>query len=193
LPSRRARPEIPYWRSNRELALAVGRHRRDRRALVERQLLALALAVDRPAGGDEDDPVALRRARRPEHVGGAADVDRGVEGRVLERLADVDLGGQVEDGLGPTLGGQRAQRRGVADVELDQLGARRQRPLEVDQASGREVVDDRHLVPARQQSVDQIRADKSRAAGDQASHCGADPMGIGWVQARDRLRAAWEG
>ncbi len=87
----------------RELALAVGRERRDRRRLVERQLLAFALAVDRAAGGDEDDPSALGAARRLEHVGGAADVDGGVEGRVDERLADVDLGGQVEDRLGSLL------------------------------------------------------------------------------------------
>ena len=38
-----------------------------------------------------------------EHVGGAADVDRGVEEGVGEGLADVDLGGEVEDPLGPLL------------------------------------------------------------------------------------------
>ena len=65
---------------------------------------------------------------------------------------------------------QRGQRGAVADVELDQLGAGRQRPVEVLAAAGREVVDDRHLVAAREQRVDQIRADEAGAAGDQSLH-----------------------
>ena len=81
----------------RVLALPVGGHRRDRRRLRQRQLLPLALAVDRAAGGDEDEAPCAGGARRLQHVGGAADVDRGVEGGVGDRLAHVDLGGEVED------------------------------------------------------------------------------------------------
>jgi hypothetical protein len=58
----------------------------------------------------------------------------------------------------------------VADVGLDQLGARRQRPVEVLAPPGREVVDDRHLVAAREQRVDQVGADEAGAAGDQSPH-----------------------
>ncbi len=122
------------------------------------------------------------RARCLQHVGGAADVDRGVEGRVLERFADVDLGGEVEDRLGLAVGGDLAQRPAVADVELEQLSARRQRSLEVDPPPGDEVVDDRHLVAAHEQRVDQIRADESRSASYQAPHQGADPNRDCWAR-----------
>ena len=71
---------------------------------------------------------------------------------------------------GCAAGDQLGQRRRLADVELGQLGARRQRPVEVLAPPGREVVDHRHLVAAREQRVDQVRPDEAGAAGDQCLH-----------------------
>src|SRR6476619_2221758 len=65
-----------------ELALAIGREGSDRGALVEWQLLSLALAVDGATGRDEDDAGRVGRSHRLQQVCGAADVDRRVEGRV---------------------------------------------------------------------------------------------------------------
>jgi hypothetical protein len=109
----------------------------------------------------------------------AADVDRGVEGRVGDRSAHVDLCRQVKHHLGRRRRDPFGQRRRIADVELDQLGPRRQRAVEVLAPPGGEVVDHGHLVAPRQQRVDQIRADEAGAAGDQSLHTRADPMGIG--------------
>ncbi len=167
----------------RVLRLAVAGERRDRRRLGQRQLLVGALAVERAAGGDEDDPADPGRARRLEHVGGAADVDRGVEVGVLDRFAHVDLGGEVEDQLGTRLGEDGADRGVVADVDLGQPGAARERAVEVHPTPGREVVEHGHLVATGEQGVDQIRADESGAAGHESPHQAADPKRIGRRQA----------
>ena len=53
-----------------------------------------------------------------------------------------------------------------------------QRPVEVLPASGREVVDDRHLVAAGEQRVDQVRPDESRSTCDEAPHTSVDPRAL---------------
>jgi hypothetical protein len=54
--------------------------------------------IFRGRGVDETDP--LDRARGLEQVDRALDVHASVEGRVGDRAAHVDLGGEVEDGVG---------------------------------------------------------------------------------------------
>ena len=76
----------------------------------------------------------------------------------------------MEDDLGPLGSGQLLERGAVADVGLDQLRAGSKRSVEVLPLAGREVIDDDHLVAAREQGVDQIRADKPRAACHQSLH-----------------------
>ena len=88
-------------------------------------------------------------------------------GRVGGRLAHVDLGGQVEDDLGRRAPDQVAHRLGVADVELDELGAGADRAVEVLAPAGREVVENGHLVAPLEQGVDEVRADEAGAARDQ--------------------------
>src|SRR5262249_50801720 len=125
-------------------------------------------AAPRRAGG----------ARGLEDGRGAADVDRGVERRVRDRLADVDLRREVKDDLRPGLAGQLEHRLAFADVGLDQPRARGQRLLEVLAAAGGEVVADRHLLAAPDQRGAQARPHESRPTCDEASHTNADPRAL---------------
>src|SRR4051794_26152157 len=89
------------------------------------------------AGGDEAAPPTARRPPRLQHVGGAADVDRGVEGRIVQRSADVDLGGQVEYPLRLALAREGAQLPPLADVQLDQRRSGGEGGIEVGRAARR--------------------------------------------------------
>ena len=60
----------------------------------------------------------------------------------------------------------------VADVGLLEAGAARQRAAEVLALAGGQVVDDRDLVAAIEERVDEVRADEAGAAGDQGTHGG---------------------
>ena len=78
--------------------------------------------------------------------------------------------------------GERAlQGRLVADVRLEQPGARVEAgALQALRIEGIEVVDDRHLVAAIEQRLDQVRSDEPRAAGHQDA-----------LQAALRSESAW--
>ena len=91
--------------------------------------------------------------RRGEHVGGPDDVDRGVVAGLLHRRLHVGLRGEVEDDVG--LDDER-----LADVVLDEVRGQRSRSSRL---PGGEVVDDRHVVAARHQGVDEVRTDEPRA------------------------------
>ena len=108
------------------------------------------------------------RASGLEDVHRADDVDLGVEDRPLDRRTDVGLRGEMEDDVRPELRAERLDR-GIADVELVELGA----GGEVLARAGREVVDNVHLVPAREQRVDDMGADEPRAACDERTHYAA--------------------
>ena len=69
---------------------------------------------------------------------------------------------------------QVGHRLGVADVDLDQLGAGGDRAVEVLAPPGGEVVENGHLVAPLEEGVDEVRADEAGAAGDQSPHRGAD-------------------
>ena len=82
----------------------------------------------------------------------------------LDRDAHVDLGGEVEADLRPRVVEHLAEP--VADVALDEpraLGHVLALPV-------REVVDDRHLVAAREQRLDDVRADEPGAPCDDRPH-----------------------
>ena len=68
------------------------------------------------------------------------------------------------------LGEDPLDRIRVADVDFVQQRAGGQRWLEVRSLSGTQIVDHRHPVATREQSVDKIRADEPGAAGDDAVH-----------------------
>ena len=90
--------------------------------------------------------------------------------RVGERAAHVDLGGEVEDRLGRDGDHELGERGAVAHVGALEPGARRERAGEVRLAAAGEVVDDRHRIAAREQRVDEMRADETGAAGDERLH-----------------------
>jgi hypothetical protein len=94
--------------------------------------------------------------RTPEHV------DLGVELRLAGGSPDVHLSGQMEDQLRPALPEEPAHRPDITDVALPQLHAVRH----VGAETGRKVVERRDLVPVREQSVGQVRADEPRPTGD---------------------------
>src|SRR5204862_1667417 len=138
-----------------ELRDAVRRHRLARVVLRGR---AVALAVDRAARRAEDELAAVL-ARRLEHPDRADDVDGCIEIGPLDRHAHVDLRAEVEAHVGPHL---REQRSGSgADVAHVQLCVA---PRQVLALAARQVVEHVDLVAAREEGVDDVRADEARAS-----------------------------
>jgi hypothetical protein len=150
------------------LALPVGGHR-PRRA-VSGVGHELRIAVDRAAGRRVEHALDAGEPRGLEHVDRAHDVDARVPGRVLDRLAHIDLRREVEDDVGPRRGEHAAHPVRVADVGLLEARAARERGGEVLALAGGQVVDDQDLVAAIEQRVDEVRADEAGAAGDQGTH-----------------------
>ncbi len=139
-----------------ELRDPVRRHRRQACSLIGR---TVALAVDRAAGGREDD---LRAGQ----AGGLGNANRpdDVHLRVTVGLPDgglhIGLRGEVEDDL------RAVELDAVPDVALDEGRG----GVQVRTLAGGEVVDDRHLVSARDEGIDEIRADESRASRHDCPH-----------------------
>ena len=79
----------------------------------------------------------------------------------------------MEDHLGPHALHGRGHGLGVAHVELDQLGPVGERVLEVFAPAGGEVVDHGHVVAARHEGVDEVRADEAGASCDESLHTAA--------------------
>jgi dTMP kinase len=145
----------------REVLLATLLRDPVRRERLERRLLGGghgALAVAGAAGRREDH---LRLAGGRQHVRGADDVHRGVVARILHRGLHVGLRSQVEEDV-------RVDRERLADVVLEQ---RRRRIHEL-ALPGREVVDDGHLVAAREERIDEIRPDEARTTCHDRVHGG---------------------
>src|SRR5947207_6091401 len=123
----------------------------------------VALPVDRAARRAEDDLAAVL-ARRLEHPQRADNVDVGVEIGTLDRHAHVDLRRKVEADVGLDLREQRG--RVGADVAGVQRGAVR----DVLALAAGEIVEHVHLVAARKQRIDDVRADEARAPGHDRPH-----------------------
>ena len=173
-------------RLGRELRDPVGRDGPPLRILPRR---ALDLAVDGAPRRGEDDACA-RGPRCLERVDGSDDVHGRIESGLLHRGADVRLRRQVVDDV-------RVHLEGLPDVMHDEC----RRFADEFAATGREVVDHRHLVAAREQRIDDVRADEPRSPGDRRSHRrilrkmfvtfeGMD--GSGKTTQVERLRAALE-
>ena len=110
-----------------------------------------------------------------EHVDRALDVDAGVVRRVGDRLAHVDLRGQVEDDVGLRAADHVATPPSrVADVDLRERGAvRRARcsrfsRLPVERSSTTVTSS-----PRASERVDEVRSDEAGAAGDESLHAAA--------------------
>jgi hypothetical protein len=142
------------------------------------------VAVDRPAGRREHEAPHAGGPRGLEHHGGSTDVDGGVEGGVLDRPADVDLRGEVEDDLRALGPDDRAHRLHVGDARLVQPCAPVDRGVEVLTPPGGEVV------APLEECVDEVRADEAGPAGHERAHAarslsvprpGAPPCGPRWL------------
>ena len=89
-----------------------------------------------------------------EHRHGADQVDRRVARRVGDRVADVDLGGEMEDRVGPRGGEDAVDRGGIGDARRGWKRAPRlSAPGEVLPAARREVVEDRDTLSPRASSA----------------------------------------
>src|SRR5581483_11826206 len=119
------------------------------------------VAVDL-VGGDLDVAGAggtrpLEQYLRAQHVG-ADEL-----GRVEDGAVDVGLGGEVDDRLAAP--GGSSHRVGIGDVADDE---RRVHALEVGRVAGvRELVEHDDLVPRRDETAHEVRADEAGAAGDE--------------------------
>src|SRR4051794_5568805 len=133
------------------------------------------LAVDRPAGGREDQLAGPGAAARLRDVDRAENVEARVEQRVGDADPYVDLRGEVADDFGlrrgddvdePRFGhvgaGER-ERTGALAVDPARLG-------EVAQRAAGQVVDADHVVAFREQPVYQRRADEPGRARHQYPH-----------------------
>ncbi|MBP1619848.1 MAG: hypothetical protein H6Q02_615 [Acidobacteria bacterium] len=109
------------------------------------------LAVDRAAGRGEDDLAQRAAPAALEQVDCAAHVDVGVEQRVGDRAAHVDLRRVVDQHLDAGLGDERG-RPGRPDVEHVEFGAGRDVVL----AAAREVVDNQDPVAGGDQRVGHV-------------------------------------
>ena len=109
-------------------------------------------------------------ARGLEHPDRPNDVDVRVEVGFLDRVPDVDLGGEVEHDLGTRRGEDRRHGAGIGDVDHVQLSAAAERLVEIRLPAGRKVVDHGDSIAPGEQRVDHVRSDEAGAAGDQAVH-----------------------
>ena len=82
----------------------------------------------------------------------------------------------MEDALGLEALDRLEDRPGVGHVELGEPRARLEGAGQVLALAAREVVEHQNLVPARGQSIDQVRADEPRAACHDRFHAG-EPTG----------------
>lgn len=86
------------------------------------------------------------------------------KGRIVHGRPDVDLSGEVEHHIGPERPDRPLNAGSVADVQLGEFAARRERRAEVVHLAAREVVDHENLRAGRHEGVDKVRSD-ARASG----------------------------
>ena len=137
--------------------------------LRQRERAPVALAVDRPARGCEEEALDLAPRPGAEQVDRAANVQPQVEDGVRDGYAARRSG---RPGERPARGGDRrtAASTAVASRRRRPTTSRAPLPMRLSRLarlSGRQVVEHDHLVPALNQGIDEVGADESGAAGDQ--------------------------
>ena len=136
--------------------------RRQRTTLRRLGRAPVALAVDRPSGGREDD-LCVVPARCLENPQRAEDVDLCIVIGAFHGCPNVRLGGEMQDGVRPDRVEDLVRGANVGHVEDGALGHALPLPRG-------EVVEDVHLVAACEQGVDDVRADETRAPRDDRPH-----------------------
>src|SRR5262249_24076976 len=126
---------------------------------------ALGAAVDRRDRGEDE----MARPGFDRGVDQGAGVDR-VVAVVAERIADRvwhdDRGGEMDNGVDPMRGDERAYARLVSGIAGDERRARRHRPVE---ARG-QIIEHHDLVSGLEEGVNHVAADVAGAAGNQDRH-----------------------
>ena len=112
-----------------------------------------------------------------EQADGGGDVGFEIGERIVEAGGDRDLGSEVDHAVGGAGGvGEAVMVADVRDRGGDEVAVARLQPGEIalDAGSLQRVINVDGLA-AREQRVGDVRADESRAAGDEDGHCGATP------------------
>ena len=156
----------------RQLRPAVRVDRQPRTRFLDRDLICDRFAVG-SGGAGEDEASHLRRIGRFQKRRGRGGIVAVVGERALHGLADARERRKVHDQLDRALAQQLIDHRAIAAVGLDEMQVAHRRQ-DVDRAAvaAREIIDDRDGVPVGQQPQDAVRADVSRAAGDEDVHEG---------------------
>src|ERR1700689_2557966 len=140
----------------------------------------LGLSVDR-AGGSEGDSLDALRAHRLEHARGGDRVLLQIPARMIQAVAHVGIGLEVEDPVTPR---DRAVQQGcIEHIPLHERHAvAAQRTCEELAPTGAEVIDDDHLDALGAQAIGEIAPDEAGAAGDanplHNSHYSVKPAAI---------------
>jgi hypothetical protein len=150
-----------------------------------------ALAIDAHRGGGDD--AAHRMIDQPlEQDRGADIVGRGVALDFIHRLADADLGGEMDDAV------DAVQRAGdciaVADIGADEfgIGGEALGPLDVAMDLRQQAVEHPHFIASPQQLGGHLATDKAGTAGDQdllwqlqsPRRFTYEPMRTSWTRAK---------
>src|SRR5207247_174634 len=147
-----------------ELAGAVRRQWPDRMVLVGGHYVGIA--VEGASGGAEDDLAHGVVDGGAQDVETAHDVDLCVVARIRDRLRDLGLRGVMVDELGLEGGDGGLHLRQVPHIGAVHARGR----VHVVLAPSAHVVEHRNLVPRGDVSIDDVRADESRAASHENLH-----------------------
>ena len=155
-----------------QLAASVRAHR-ILRARLGHGNHALGRVAVRRATRREDEPLDPVATAGLEHPRQARDVRVHVLEGLIDRLAHVRQGREVQHGVDLPLGEGRLHRRGVGDRPLDEghrrVGAKTQQ-LQRSPMAAEEIVEDDHAMAALEQLLNRVRSDVARPAGDDEIH-----------------------
>ena len=111
-----------------------------------------------------------------EHMQGSGDIGVDISVRVIERIADAGLRGEMNDALGPLLGENRLDHFTLGKVSLDEIESVaalepiKTRLFQGDIVVGAHIVEPNNLVAAVEQPGRRMETDEAGGAGNQNAH-----------------------